>query len=57
MMKMKSKSDADKSDSIKVGVIMDMEWNMMDTKPVIHAIIKTADVNASAMFILIELSS
>ena len=54
MMAMKSKSDA-----IKSGVIIDiidMERNMTDTKPVTHVIIKTTDVNASAMFILIKSS-
>ncbi|KKG08175.1 hypothetical protein [Methanosarcina sp. 2.H.A.1B.4] len=51
MMVMKSKSDA-----IKTGVIIDMERNMTDTKPVTHVIIKTTDVNASAIFILIKSS-
>ncbi|KKG16861.1 hypothetical protein EO98_02825 [Methanosarcina sp. 2.H.T.1A.6] len=51
MMVMKSKSDA-----IKSGVIIDMERNMTDTKPVTHVIIKTTDVNASAIFILIKSS-
>lgn len=51
MMAMKNKSDAIKS----VGII-DMERNMTDTKPVTHVIIKTTDVNASAMFILIKSS-
>jgi len=51
IMAMKSKSDA-----IKSGVIIDMELNMTDTKLVTHVIIKTTDVNASAMFILIKSS-
>jgi len=48
---MKSKSDATTS-----GVVTDMERIMTDTKPVTHVIIKTADVNASAIFILINTS-
>lgn len=51
MMAMKSKSYV-----IKSGVIIDMERNMTDTKPVTHVIINTTDVNASAMFILIKSS-
>ena len=51
MMVMKSKSDATTS-----GVVTNMEWNIRDTKPVNHVIIKTTDVNASAMFILINSS-
>ena len=51
MMSMKSKSD-----TITSGVVTDMQRNMTDTKPVTHVIIKTADVNASAIFILIKSS-
>ncbi|AKB78014.1 hypothetical protein MSHOH_1531 [Methanosarcina horonobensis HB-1 = JCM 15518] len=56
MMAMKSKPDASKSDITGSGVVTDMELNMTDTKPVIQAIRKTADVKARAIFIFINSS-
>lgn len=56
MMATKSKSDASKSDAIKLGLITDIERNITDTKLVTQVIIKITDVNASAMFILIKSS-
>ncbi len=51
IMAMKTKSDAVKSHDTT-----GMELDMRDTKLVTQVIIKTADVNASAMFILIKSS-
>ena len=56
-MAVKSKSDASKSDITGSGVVMDMELNMTDTKPVTQAIRKAADVKARAIFIFINSSS
>lgn len=51
MIAMKNKSDVMTS-----AVVTDMELDMTDTKAVTHVIMKTADVNASATFILINSS-
>ncbi|WP_231593393.1 hypothetical protein [Methanosarcina siciliae] len=45
-----------KSDVMTSAVVTDIERDMTDTKVVTHVIIKTADVNASATFILINSS-
>lgn len=56
MMATKSKPDASKPEIIGFDVVEDMKLNIMYTRLVTQVIIKIADVNARAIFILINTS-
>lgn len=53
---MKRRPDASKPEIVESGVVMGINPNTMDTKPVTQAIKKAADVKARAIFIFINSS-
>ena len=53
---MKRRPDASKPEIVESGVVMGINPNKTDTKPVAQAIKKAADINARPVFILISSS-